>query len=408
MRLSGISLLTDLILSHAREYRKHNFDEIAKRDCKPLKGDVLFSKDGTIGITYVSKGEKNIVLLSSIAILRPNTHVDSYFLNYYLRNKKTQNLLKGTHVSGSALPRIVLKELKKLKVILPSIKEQTAIAKIVSDFDSAIGLNQRINNTLEAIGEAVFKRWFVDFEFPTEEGKPYKSSNGEMVYNEELKTEIPIDWQVLALDEIADFTRGFSYSGSEKSKSNGDLVFVTLNSICEGGGFKREFSYLTSSRLKERHLVKEGDLILANTHFGVGGSTNARILGTPALVEFPSNYGKKIGCYSHHITKVTPFNDKMRYYLYYYLQFNQPKAVEYKTGSFIWALDVKGFIQNERIIIPNSKVLNIFSELSDVIFHSKVLNNKQSMSLSNMRDALLPKLMSGKIRVPINNKMVSQ
>src|SRR4030067_1690362 len=107
-----------------------------------------------------------------------------------------------------------------------------------------------MNRTLEAIGQSVFRRWFVDFEFPNEEGKPYKSSGGEMVYCQEMGEEIPKDWQVTTLNDLAQFTRGFSYNGAEKSKTNGDLVFITLNSINEGGGFKREFSYLTSNRLK--------------------------------------------------------------------------------------------------------------------------------------------------------------
>lgn len=221
-----------------------------------------------------------------------------------------------------------------------------------------------------------------------------------MVYNQELGKEIPSGWQLTTLEKVAEFTRGFSYNGLEKSTIDGDLVFMTLNSIYEGGGFKREFAYLTSNRLKDRHLLNEGDLIIPNTEQTKTGT----LLGFPALVEFPNNYGKRVGCFSHHLTKVTPFNEEMKLYLYYYLHFNQMNAIKYHTGSVIWGLDVKGFIENEMILIPNSEALNAFSKFATQIFRKKLLNNKQSTTLSSMRDSLLPKLMSGKIRVPLEEQ----
>ena len=323
------------------------------------------------------------------------------FLYWVLRTKSYNQFVVGS-ATGSTVKHTSPDRIKQFTFGVPSLKEQTFIANLLSSLDSKIQLNHQMNCSLEAVGAALFRRWFVDFEFPNQEGKPYRSTGGKMQYNKDLGKDVPAEWEVTTLEKVAEFTRGFSYSGAEKSSTNGDLVFMTLNSIYEGGGFKREFSYLTSDRLKERHLVREGDIIIANTEQTKSGT----LLGFPALVEFPNDYPKQVGCFSHHITKVTPYQEEMKYYLYHYLRYNQLNAIKYHTGSVIWGLDVAGFIKNEKIIIPDKKVLNLFSKLLDTIFQKILLNNKQSTNLVTLRDSLLPKLMSGKIRVPINKENV--
>ncbi len=110
----------------------------------------------------------------------------SYFLNTKKGQEQIASLTVGTTQGKQALYRI-----KKIKLPIPPISEQNAIAKILSDIDSRIDLNKKINKTLEAIGQTMFKRWFVDFEFPNEEGKPYKSLGGEMVEPEEIGRDAP-------------------------------------------------------------------------------------------------------------------------------------------------------------------------------------------------------------------------
>ena len=364
---------------------------------KPLvKGPgVIIGRKGSVG--EVNFSFVDFWAIDTTYFVKLKKRGDIRFWYYFLLTLQLNKM--NSHSAVPGLNRAAVYEITKK---IPENPEQQIIADILATLDSKIDLNERMNRTLEAVGAAVFKRWFVDFEFPNTEGKPYKSTGGKMEYNEEIGREVPAGWEVTSLENVAEFTRGFSYNGTEKNLSTGEFVFITLNSIREGGGFKREFSYLTSSRLKDRHFVKEGDLVIANTHFGVGGSNEARILGTPALVEFPSNYNQQKGCFSHHITKVTPKNKEMKDYLYYHLQHFQKKATEYKIGSFIWSLDVQGFAQNEDISIPPQNLLKNFSNLIDAFFKRKQANNRQSETLSILRETLLPKLMSGKIRVPIN------
>lgn len=328
-----------------------------------------------------------------VMIIRVRKELNPKFVRYYLITPKTQALLLSLADSGGTRKALTKTMLENLPVVKPDLSEQFIIAKILSDLDSKIELNQKMNRNLEAIGQNLFRHWFVDFEFPNEKGKPYKSSGGEMVESE--LGEIPKGWKVSKLNEAADFIRGFSYRGSEKNQINGTYAFVTLNSVIEGGGFKREFCFIMSERLKDRHFVKQGDIIIPNTEQTKTGT----LLGFPALVEFPLNYGKERGVFSHHITKAIPKEDNLRNYLYLYLFLNQQNAVKYHTGSVIWALDVEGWSKNEFIILPEYSTLGKFNLLLDKVFKDIFLNHFESESLAQTRDLLLPKLMSGKIRV---------
>ena len=195
---------------------------------------------------------------------------------------------------------------------------------------------------------------------------------------------IPEDWEVTTVNNIAKFMRGFSYKGSEKSKIDGQYVFITLNSVKEGGGFKKVFSYITSDRTKERHFVCDGDIVIANTEQTKTGT----LLGCPAIVEFPLGYEKDRAVFSHHITKVVLKSKVDKNYLYYCLLFSQQNAVKYHTGSVIWSLDVKGWSENEKISLPTlpeqKSIAKILSDLDSKI----ELNRKMNQTLEQIAQAI--------------------
>ena len=187
------------------------------------------------------------------------------------------------------------------------------------------------------------------------------------------------------LEEIASFiTRGFSYNGSEKSTVGGEYVFMTLNSIKEGGGFKREFSYVTSDRIKEKDFVLKDDIIIANTEQTKTGT----LLGCPALVEFPKSYKGSKGVFSHHITKVIPNPGTDKSFLYYNLIFNQKNAVKYSTGSVIWALDVKNWSKNEKIMLPPIREQRFIAKVLTDLDSKIELNNQMNATLESMAQAI--------------------
>ena len=156
-------------------------DEILRKG-KLNRKDIVLTTRGTVGNIAIYNETvpfENIRINSGMVIIRNlNTELITDFIYQELKSPlfKTQVL---TSLSGTAQPQLPIRDLNKINLVIPTLPEQSFIAKILSDLDSKIELNQQMNKTLEAIGQAIFKRWFIDFEFPNEKGKPYNSSGGE-------------------------------------------------------------------------------------------------------------------------------------------------------------------------------------------------------------------------------------
>lgn len=363
---------------------------------KLMEGDIVIARTGAnTGATAIVKGEREAIFASYLIRFRINGgKVNSSYVGYVLKSDLWKQYVDGI-VGGSAQPGANAKQFGRFELPIPPLPEQSRIAKILSDLDAKIELNIRMNKTLEAIAQAIFKRWFVDFEFPNENGKPYRSSGGKLVDSE--LGEIPKGWEVKPIGEIAHFLRGFSYKGSEKFDSPSDYIFITLNNVKEAGGFKPVYAWISSIRLKERHFLKEYDVIIANTEQTKDGT----LLAFPAVVYFPRNYGKDTAVFSHHITRVDVKEAGLKYFTYFYLSFTQRESIGYHTGSVIWALDVNSFVKNRLIQIAPKKLLEKFNEFAERLFFRIAENQRQIDSLSQVRDSLLPRLMSGKIRVKV-------
>jgi len=216
-------------------------------------------------------------------------------------------------------------------------------------------------------------------------------------YNNEL-IEFPKDWNVRRLNEIAELQRGLSYSSKEKSKDeNPDgYLFLTLDSIKEGGGLKEDgWTWIKSDRLKERHFVKEGDIVIANTDIGM---QRGHILGAPAIVHFPEWYKKDKAVFSHHISKLLlKVNNLDINFLFYYLSFVQPLARKYHTGTGVWGLNVDSWAKELLIPIPpleeQKKIAEILNTLDSIIIDTKNLIEK----LKLLKEKTLNLLITGKI-----------
>lgn len=154
-------------LSDARHIAPEDFENLAKQGCRPQVGDVLIAKDGNSALDTVCTVDKPLdaVLLSSVAILRPNPDVlDSNFLKFYLSSPDTVAYLKSNFISGAAIPRVVLRDFKRAEILLPNLEAQKRISAVLQTIDDKIDLNRRINQTLEAMAQTIFKSWFVDFD----------------------------------------------------------------------------------------------------------------------------------------------------------------------------------------------------------------------------------------------------
>ena len=186
---------------------KELFERYRDKYSYPKPGDILISASGTIGRTVIYDGGLSYFQDSNIVwIDNDETKVLNRYLYYYYQTEP------WIATSGSTIKRLYNDNLRNLTINYPFKQDQKKIAKVLSDLDAKIELNNKINVELEAMAKLIYDYWFVQFDFPDENGKPYKSSGGKMVYNEELKREIPEGWEVESLNTLLDYNSGHSFS----------------------------------------------------------------------------------------------------------------------------------------------------------------------------------------------------
>lgn len=241
------------------------------------------------------------------------------------------------------------------------------------------------------MAQAIFKQWFVDFEFPNEDGKPYKSSGGEMVESE--LGMIPNGWRVKLLKDYCDVKKGLSYKGKHLVEDG--VPMINLGNVNPGGGFRSDKCKFYDGDFKEQHTVKAGDIIIANTDM----TQDRVILGSPILVP---DFKTESIIFTHHLFAFR--NLKIpKSFLYYYLKSKsfRERAESYATGTTVLAIS-RDSVLNINFVKANNEVLNKFDLITKSILDRIKNNNLEIEKLQKLRDTLLPKLMSGEIRVPIN------
>lgn len=278
---------------------------------------------------------------------------------------------------GTVFDTITKKTFDELKFSLPLEHEQRAIASILGSLDDKIALNRSMNSTLEAIGQAIFKHWFVDFEFPNEEGKPYRSSGGEMMETE--LGEVPRGWKVGFFTEIADVRYGFPFQSKLFNTEKRGFPIIRIRDLPDN--FTDTY---TDEEFNKEFVVKAGDFVV-----GMDGEFRPYIWqGVPSLLNqrICSISGKK-ETYSKHF---------LRFLLREPLQVIESGTV----GTTVIHLSKKDF-DTLRVIIPQEKVLSDYNSIYDSMLKRIINNFLENLNLSGIRDALLPKLMSGEVRVTV-------
>lgn len=353
-------------LSGCRKIAEEDYQKLVANGCKPEVNDVLIAKDGNTLLKYVfvNKENRDFVLLSSIAILRPNLKVlNPYFLRYYLTDSNTKKLLLQGYSSGSAIPRVVLKDFKQLPLPLPSMKEQEAIADRLSILDDKIELNHSINKNLEEMAQALFKRWFVDFEFPNENGEPYKSSGGE--FEESELGLIPKGWRASLLSELVHV----KYGKDHKKLNDGSIP------VYGSGGVMRYVD--TALYSGESVLIpRKGSLnnvMYINEPFWSVDTMFYTVMNMPNIAKF----------------------------IYFFIC--SKDMVSMNVGSAVPSMTTD-ILNKMPVVISPSYVFEEFDKIASALFEKVHNLTKENKKLSDIRDSLLPKLMSGEIRVPLKQE----
>jgi len=356
-------------------------------------GDVVIAMTGaTIGkVGKLRDTDKKYVLNQRVARFISNNKADLEFVFQYTKTKDWIDSINN-YANGAAQQNISADGIASIAIPIPPENERKQIAEILSSFDAKIELNQQMNKTLEEIGRAIFKHWFVDFEFPNEEGKPYKSSGGEMVYNEELGKEIPKGWRAGKLSDYFDFLEGPGIRNWQYA--NEGMRFINIRLIQGGDIDISSANFINQKDVDEKYqhfLLKEKDYILS-TSGTLGRGAIVRKDHLPLLLNTS-------------VIRFQPLDGKGYPFMYEYL-----KSDIFLNEQKILA---SGSVQNNfgpthlkrmKLLLPPSEILNIFNDNMDKLYEKFTKNLEENNTLKSIRDALLPKLMSGKIRVPLEGK----
>jgi len=334
---------------------------------------IIIGRKGSVGEVKFSKN--NFWPIDTTYYLKVKKKGSIDFWYYFLLTLKLNRM--NSHSAVPGLNRDMVYELKKK---IPDEKEQKSIAKILSDLDSKIELLQKQNKTLEAIGQAIFKHWFVDFEFPNEEGKPYKSSGGEMVFNKELEKEITKGWEVKSLDKIADYLNGLALQKYPPK----DEVYLPVIKIKELRQGITTQSDKASPNIDKNYIINNGDIL-----FSWSGSLMVVIWG-----------GGK-GALNQHLFKVTSKNLEKWFY-YYWTKRHLEKFIGIAKDKATTMGHIKRkHLAESKVLVPNKGIMEKMNKIMEPVIDKIISNKVGVIRFQKTRDLLLPKLMSGKIRVPV-------
>lgn len=364
-----------------------NTTDKERERCSVNRGDVFLTRTSEtldeLGMSCVAlKDYPNASFNGFTKRLRPKENIEIYpeYAGYYFRSSKFRSAITSmsTMTTRASLNNDML---SALKITVPPLKEQKAIANILSSLDEKIELNNQMNKTLEEMAQALFKRWFVDFEFPNENGEPYKSSGGEMVESE--LGMIPEGWKVKGVDELVD-------SISKKHSFNKEkVIFLNTSDVLEGEVLHDIYSAVDGLPGQAKKSICKGDILYSeirpkNKRFAyINFSAEDYVVSTKLMVlRAKGNIGSEM--------------------LYFYLTSDDTidylqMIAESRSGTFPQITFTE--LSRLKIAMPLEDVMeqmnSIFKSLLDKIQYNKK-NNKW---LTELRDTLLPKLMSGEIRV---------
>ena len=284
-------------------------------------------------------------------------------------------------------------KIKDCTVWIPELEVQKRIGRILSDIDEKIALNRQINDNLEAMAKQLYDYWFVQFDFPNEEGKPYKSSGGAMVWNEKLKHQIPEGWEVKQLRDIIETNRGISYNTS--SISGGGVPMINLASFNVDGSYKDAGLKSYNGNYTQEKILKPFDLVLCNTQ-QTAIEFSKDIIGKAFLI--PDIFDGDIVS-SHHINTIKTEEVLKPYLAYLSNTYHFHKyATGCCSGTNILGLDYNSFSQY-KLEIPPKYLLKEFHDFIIDIVKRKSLIIKENKLLTKQRNELLPLLMNGQATI---------
>ncbi|MCE2152954.1 restriction endonuclease subunit S [Streptococcus thermophilus] len=366
-----------------------NLDFITKekdnllRNGKLQRDDIVLTTRGTVGNVALYSQEvpfSNIRINSGMVIIRVNKNFwHPYFIYLFFQSHLFKKQISRL-ISGSAQPQLPISILETVNIPQLTLDEQKEIIFNIKSIDQKIQINNQINQELEAMAKTLYDYWFVQFDFPDQNGNPYKSSGGKMVYNPELKREIPEGWGVDSLWNIANFYNGLAMQKYRPDTNEDDyLPVIKIREMMNGFSKDTERARLD---IPSEAVVDRGDILFS------WSATLEVII-----------WGKEKGALNQHIFKVTS-DTYPKSFIYFelksYLKVFKAIAELRKTTMGHITQD---HLKQAKIVVPPIELISkLDAKLQPIMLKQQILEN-QNQELTQLRDWLLPMLMNGQVKV---------
>ena len=339
------------------------------------EGDILISKDGTLGkIGYVKGLTTPCTVASGIFVLRNTVpdELDFDYLYHVLKSHIFKDFIARNKVLGSTIPHLYQRDLENFELELPDIEEQKKVSFILNAIDSKISNNTAICSDLEAMAKLIYDYWFVQFDFPDENGKPYKSSGGKMIWNDELKREIPEGWDTTSIGDITicHDSKRIPVSKKDRELMKGDIPYYGATGVM-GYVNKAIFSGDYVLIAEDGSVMdNDGHPILQRVSGDVWINNHAHVL------EPKHNYGCRL----------------------LLLLLKDIPVIQIKTGSIQMKINQENLNSYKIPDIPNHFIEKINMCLTPIDNEMLILE-KENERLVSLRDYLLPMLMNGQVKI---------
>ena len=342
------------------------YREYKEKYSYPKKGDILISAAGTIGKTVIFNGEDSYFQDSNIVwIENDESKVTNQFLYYFLQTNPFIT------TNGSTIKRLYNDNLRDTTIPnVPSIQKQNQITNLLGTLDKKIQNNNQINKELEAMAKTLYDYWFVQFDFPDQNGKPYKSSGGKMVYNPELKREIPEGWGVEKLGDVAYLKAGGDKPNNISDRKSKETPIPIYSNGLDNKGL---YGYTNKATIYNNSLTVSAR--------GTIGYVQRRFSPFFPIIRLIS---------------ITPKEEKLIGYIENFL-----KSIQFENSGSVQQQLTVPQIDKLYIVIPENKLLEQYHSLT-INYYCQVENNEQqNQELTQLRDWLLPMLMNGQVKVEV-------
>ena len=371
------------------DYRNNSFKENTSKDnlfyIGEFKAEFLLEKGdlitplteqaiGLLGSTaWIPESGKYIQSQDIAKITCKEELLDKKFAYYLISSNMVKQQLSAA-AQQTKIRHTSPDKIKDCTVWLPSLEKQKQIGQLLFDLDRKIELNRAINHNLESMAKQLYDYWFVQFDFPDENGKPYKSSGGAMVYNENLKRNIPEGWNDGIFADIANITMGQSPDGSSYNETGEGEIFYQ-GSTDFGIRFPSVRMYTTSPT----RYAKQGDILM---------SVRAPV-GAVNIANFDCCIGRGLSAINSMIGSIT--------YIYYVVHYLKVRFDNLNTAGTTFGSITKDELFNLPVVVPSNDMIERFEVICKPIFNKQMEIGFEIESLDKQRNELLPLLMNGQV-----------